>query len=110
MILKANILLANYIFSAALFLAERIERNLPGKTRLVRYGLKSHYAVCIFDQYSCILVLELGAGSALPSLLLSTRATPPISRGWPLARVAVYLTGRVSMKYSNSPKNYIDDS
>ena len=77
MILKANTLLADHIFSPALFLAERIERNLPGKARLVRYGLKSHYAVCIFDQYSCILVLELGAGSALPSLLLSTRATPP---------------------------------
>jgi len=44
------------------------------KARLVRYGL--YYAVCIFDQYICP-VLELGAGSALPSLLLSTQANPP---------------------------------
>ncbi|KDR79972.1 hypothetical protein GALMADRAFT_62054 [Galerina marginata CBS 339.88] len=54
---KANTLLADHLFSPALFLAERIERGLldvAGKT-----------------------VIELGAGSALPSLLLSTRPNPP---------------------------------
>ncbi|KAF9485102.1 hypothetical protein BDN70DRAFT_708304 [Pholiota conissans] len=54
---KANTLLADHLFSPALFLAERIERNLldfAGRT-----------------------VIELGAGSALPSLLLSTRPNPP---------------------------------
>ncbi|KAK7044843.1 hypothetical protein R3P38DRAFT_2609143 [Favolaschia claudopus] len=54
---KANTLLADHLFSPALFLAERIERGLltaPGQN-----------------------VIELGAGSALPSLLLSTLADPP---------------------------------
>ncbi|KAF4618678.1 hypothetical protein D9613_009855 [Agrocybe pediades] len=45
---KANTLLADHLFSPALFLAERIER-----------------------------VVELGSGSALPSLLLSTQPKPP---------------------------------
>ncbi|PPQ81672.1 hypothetical protein CVT25_013350 [Psilocybe cyanescens] len=54
---KANSLLADHLFSPALFLAERIERGLldiSGKT-----------------------VIELGAGSALPSLLLSTLPGSP---------------------------------
>ncbi|KAF8155565.1 hypothetical protein B0H34DRAFT_500555 [Crassisporium funariophilum] len=54
---KANTLLADHLFSPALFLAERIERGLldvEGRT-----------------------VIELGAGSALPSLLLSTLPRPP---------------------------------
>ncbi|KAF9449837.1 hypothetical protein P691DRAFT_774421 [Macrolepiota fuliginosa MF-IS2] len=54
---KANTLLADHLFSPALFLAERIERQLlaaPGST-----------------------VVELGAGTALPSLLLSTQQNPP---------------------------------
>ncbi|KAH9478567.1 Protein N-terminal and lysine N-methyltransferase EFM7 [Psilocybe cubensis] len=55
---KANSLLADHLFSPALFLAERIERgllhDLSGKT-----------------------VVELGAGTALPSLLLSIQANPP---------------------------------
>ncbi|KAF8174073.1 hypothetical protein BJ912DRAFT_1077728 [Pholiota molesta] len=54
---KANTLLADHLFSPALYLAERIERNLldvNGRT-----------------------VIELGAGSALPSLLLSTQPNPP---------------------------------
>ncbi|PPQ69679.1 hypothetical protein CVT24_001212 [Panaeolus cyanescens] len=54
---KAITLLADHLFSPGLFLAERIERGLldvKGKT-----------------------VLELGAGSALPSLLLSTIPPPP---------------------------------
>ncbi|CAA7264284.1 unnamed protein product [Cyclocybe aegerita] len=54
---KANTLLADHLFSPALFLAERIERgllDLGGAT-----------------------VIELGAGSALPSLLLSTQPNPP---------------------------------
>ncbi|TFK72471.1 hypothetical protein BDN72DRAFT_763276 [Pluteus cervinus] len=54
---QANTLLADALFSPALFLAERIERGLmsaPGLT-----------------------VLELGAGTALPSLLLSTSSPPP---------------------------------
>ncbi|KAF8965043.1 hypothetical protein BDZ97DRAFT_1813351 [Flammula alnicola] len=54
---KANTLLADHLFSPALFLAERIERNL-------------------FDA-SGRTVIELGAGSALPSLLLSMRPDPP---------------------------------
>ncbi|KAL0956915.1 hypothetical protein HGRIS_003019 [Hohenbuehelia grisea] len=54
---KANTLLADHLFSPALFLAERIERGLlaaPGQS-----------------------VVELGAGCALPSLLLATCANPP---------------------------------
>ncbi|KAJ7204840.1 hypothetical protein GGX14DRAFT_646547, partial [Mycena pura] len=56
---KANTLLADHLFSPALFLAERIERGL-----LQADGLN---------------VVELGAGSALPSLLLSTVSAPPAS-------------------------------
>ncbi|KAF9528434.1 hypothetical protein CPB83DRAFT_854613 [Crepidotus variabilis] len=54
---KANTLLADHLFSPALFLAERIDQGLldvKGKT-----------------------VLELGAGCALPSLLLTASANPP---------------------------------
>ncbi|KAJ7800389.1 hypothetical protein B0H14DRAFT_2465415, partial [Mycena olivaceomarginata] len=54
---KANTLLADHLFSPGLFLAERIERGL-----LAAHGLN---------------VIELGAGCALPSLLLSTLASPP---------------------------------
>ncbi|KAF8903337.1 hypothetical protein CPB84DRAFT_1678048 [Gymnopilus junonius] len=54
---KANTLLADHLFSPALFLAERIERGL------LNVGRKT--------------VIELGAGSALPSLLLSTQPDPP---------------------------------
>ncbi|KAF9051721.1 hypothetical protein BJ165DRAFT_1450810 [Panaeolus papilionaceus] len=55
---KAITYLADHLFSPGLYLAERIERGLldiKGKT-----------------------VLELGAGSALPSLLLSTISPPPL--------------------------------
>ncbi|KAF8162447.1 hypothetical protein K438DRAFT_1618334 [Mycena galopus ATCC 62051] len=55
--IKANTLLGDHLFSPGLFLAERIERGL-----LPAHELK---------------VIELGAGGALPSLLLSTRSTPP---------------------------------
>ncbi|KAF5334665.1 hypothetical protein D9611_011921 [Ephemerocybe angulata] len=54
---KATSLLADHLFSPSIFLAERIERGLlgcEGKT-----------------------ALELGAGAALPSLLLSTLPNPP---------------------------------
>ncbi|KJA23109.1 hypothetical protein HYPSUDRAFT_40248 [Hypholoma sublateritium FD-334 SS-4] len=54
---KANTLLADHLFSPALFLAERIELNLLGT------GSKT--------------VIELGAGCGLPSLLLSTQPDPP---------------------------------
>ncbi|KAJ7613775.1 hypothetical protein DFH06DRAFT_1274557 [Mycena polygramma] len=54
---KAITLLADQLFSPALLLAERVERGL-----LSAPGLS---------------VLELGAGCALPSLLLSTLGTPP---------------------------------
>ncbi|KAF7360183.1 hypothetical protein MVEN_00746900 [Mycena venus] len=54
---KANTLLADHLFSPGLFLAERIERG----------PLSAHK----------LNVIELGAGCALPSLLLSTVATPP---------------------------------
>ncbi|KAJ7185792.1 hypothetical protein C8R46DRAFT_937426 [Mycena filopes] len=54
---KANTLLADHLFSPGLFLAERIERGL----------LPAHN----------LNVVELGAGCALPSLLLSTLASPP---------------------------------
>ncbi|KAK0452330.1 hypothetical protein EV421DRAFT_1768355 [Armillaria borealis] len=54
---KANTLLADHLFSPSLFLAERIERALiPVQGRRV---------------------VELGAGCALPSLLMSTLAQPP---------------------------------
>ncbi|KAJ7665974.1 hypothetical protein DFH06DRAFT_1185513 [Mycena polygramma] len=54
---KANTLLADHLFSPGLFLAERIERGLLSADALS--------------------VIELGAGCALPSLLLSTVAAPP---------------------------------
>ncbi|KAJ7269635.1 hypothetical protein C8J57DRAFT_1322580 [Mycena rebaudengoi] len=54
---KANTLLADHLFSPGLFLAERIERGLISAHRLA--------------------VIELGAGCALPSLLLSTLTSPP---------------------------------
>ncbi|KAJ7108705.1 hypothetical protein C8R44DRAFT_714024 [Mycena epipterygia] len=54
---KANTLLADHLFSPGLFLAERIERGL-------------------FPTHN-MNVIELGAGCALPSLLMSTVATPP---------------------------------
>jgi len=54
---KANTLLADHLFSPGLFLAERIERGL----------LPIHNKN----------VVELGAGCALPSLLMSTLAAPP---------------------------------
>ncbi|KAJ7247932.1 hypothetical protein B0H12DRAFT_1124614 [Mycena haematopus] len=54
---KANTLLADHLFSPGLFLAERIERGL----------LRAPQSN----------VVELGAGCALPSLLLSTLPTPP---------------------------------
>ncbi|KAK0238034.1 hypothetical protein EDD85DRAFT_832713 [Armillaria nabsnona] len=54
---KANTLLADHLFSPSLFLAERIERALiPVQGRRV---------------------VELGAGCALPSLLMSALAQPP---------------------------------
>ncbi|KAF5379052.1 hypothetical protein D9615_005990 [Tricholomella constricta] len=54
---KANILLADHLFSPALYLAERIERGLLP----VRGSA----------------VIELGAGTGLPSLLMSTRPDHP---------------------------------
>ncbi|KAI0002582.1 hypothetical protein BJV74DRAFT_765432 [Russula compacta] len=54
---KANTLLADHIFSPAFLLAERIERRLI------------NLAECS--------IIELGAGTALPSLLASTLPTPP---------------------------------
>ncbi|PBK67448.1 hypothetical protein ARMSODRAFT_959032 [Armillaria solidipes] len=54
---KANTLLADHLFSPSLFLAERIERAL-----ILMQGRR---------------VVELGAGCALPSLLMSTLAQPP---------------------------------
>ncbi|KAL1746040.1 hypothetical protein HDZ31DRAFT_62600 [Schizophyllum fasciatum] len=54
---KANTLLADHLFSPALLLAELVERGeIPTEGRTV---------------------LELGAGTGLPSLLLSTRHPPP---------------------------------
>ncbi|RXW17445.1 hypothetical protein EST38_g8418 [Candolleomyces aberdarensis] len=55
---KANTLLADHLFSPSIFLAERIERGL-------------------FSQCEGKTVLELGAGAALPSLLLATVPNPP---------------------------------
>jgi len=54
---KANTLLADHLFSPALLLAERIERGL----------------IEVYDR----TVIELGAGCALPSLLMATLAEPP---------------------------------
>lgn len=54
---KANTLLADHLFSPALLLAERIERNL------VEVAGRS--------------IIELGAGCALPSLLAATLPEPP---------------------------------
>ncbi|KAJ7634619.1 hypothetical protein FB45DRAFT_909374 [Roridomyces roridus] len=54
---KANTLLADHLFSPGLFFAERIERGLLRAPHLN--------------------VIELGAGSALPSLLLSTVVPSP---------------------------------
>ncbi|KAJ7100018.1 hypothetical protein B0H15DRAFT_818392 [Mycena belliarum] len=56
---KANTLLADHLFSPGLFLAERIERGL----------LPLHKRN----------VIELGAGCALPSLLMSSLTAPPTS-------------------------------
>ncbi|KAJ7061004.1 hypothetical protein C8F01DRAFT_1141555 [Mycena amicta] len=56
---KAITLLADHLFSPGLFLAEKIER---GTIRAPRGN-----------------VIELGAGTGLPSLLLSTLPTPPVS-------------------------------
>lgn len=53
---KANTLLADHLFSPALFLAELVERE--------KIPVAGH------------TVLELGAGTGLPSLLMSTRAPP----------------------------------
>ncbi|KIY68142.1 hypothetical protein CYLTODRAFT_421903 [Cylindrobasidium torrendii FP15055 ss-10] len=54
---KANTLLADHLFSPSIFLAERIERGL------LPYAGKK--------------VIELGAGCALPSLLMSVLPNPP---------------------------------
>lgn len=54
---KANTLLADHLFSPALYLAERIERGL----------LSGHGAT----------VIELGSGSGLPSLLMATQPEHP---------------------------------
>ncbi|KNZ78300.1 Putative nicotinamide N-methyltransferase, partial [Termitomyces sp. J132] len=58
---KANTLLADHLFSPALYLAERIERGLFP----VQSGLKYFVAI------------ELGAGTGLPSLLLATTPNHP---------------------------------
>ncbi|KAG6810733.1 hypothetical protein H0H92_010563 [Tricholoma furcatifolium] len=55
---KANTLLADHLFSPALYLAERIERGL-------------------FPFHGNSTVIELGAGSGLPSLLLATTPESP---------------------------------
>ncbi|KAG6841044.1 hypothetical protein C0991_002352 [Blastosporella zonata] len=55
---KANTLLADHLFSPALYFAERIERGL-------------------FPVHSGSTVVELGAGSGLPSLLLATMPNHP---------------------------------
>ncbi|KAF7351376.1 Nicotinamide n-methyltransferase nnt1 [Mycena sanguinolenta] len=62
---KANTLLAGHLFSPGLFLAERIERGL-----LSASGSTSR------DKERST-VIELGAGCALPSLLLAILATEP---------------------------------
>ncbi|EKM76738.1 hypothetical protein AGABI1DRAFT_131032 [Agaricus bisporus var. burnettii JB137-S8] len=54
---KANTLLADHLFSPSFFFAERIERKLLSAPKCT--------------------VIELGAGAALPSLLLSTQPNPP---------------------------------
>ncbi|KAG5338498.1 hypothetical protein C0989_007270 [Termitomyces sp. Mn162] len=55
---KANTLLADHLFSPALYLAERIERGL-------------------FPVQSGSTAIELGAGTGLPSLLLATTPNHP---------------------------------
>ncbi|KAG6861405.1 hypothetical protein C0995_000534 [Termitomyces sp. Mi166 len=55
---KANTLLADHLFSPALYLAERIERGL-------------------FPAQTGSTVVELGAGTGLPSLLLATTSDHP---------------------------------
>ncbi|KAF7326019.1 hypothetical protein MKEN_00452800 [Mycena kentingensis (nom. inval.)] len=54
---KANTLLADHLFSPGLFLAEKIERGVLRASELS--------------------VVELGAGTGLPSILLSTLPIPP---------------------------------
>jgi len=74
---QANTLLADHLFSPALFLAERIERGLIPVHR--RKGWLSYLCTngYIFDLLDVFIVIELGAGCALPSLLMSTLWEPP---------------------------------
>jgi len=68
-------LLANNQFSPGLFLAELIERglvDLEGKTGTRSPSRASAYVLTLTR------VLELGAGSALPSLLSATKNSPSL--------------------------------
>jgi nicotinamide N-methyltransferase len=72
-LLKANTLLADHLFSPGLFLAERIERGLISAHRLA-----GRSTGCILSGLNNSRpVIELGAGCALPSLLMSTLTSPP---------------------------------
>jgi len=69
-------LLADRLFSPSLLLAERIERGLVPATG--SSGLVPKSDIEYGAHRFCILqVVELGAGCALPSLLMATLAEPP---------------------------------
>jgi len=71
---KANTLLADHLFSPGFFLAERIERGL-----LVVEDKTGELPVAQTEVVKAdgLLVLELGAGTGLPSLLAATITSPP---------------------------------
>jgi len=80
---KANTLLADRLFSPSLLLAERIERGLVPATGCSGLVSKSaiEYGTHLFIYFILLLffhkVVELGAGCALPSLLMATLAEHP---------------------------------
>jgi Lysine methyltransferase len=64
------------LFSPSLYLAERIERGLlsaANQTGMVIIDTLNSYLISL----TYTAVIELGAGSGLPSLLLATLSDPP---------------------------------
>lgn len=73
---EANTLLADHLFSPALFLAERIERGLIPVSH--RTGQSPFYTLISAEATMHeSTVVELGAGCALPSLLMTATSEPP---------------------------------
>ena len=72
-------MLADHLFSPALFLAERIELNLldVGRKTGSFFLLNIRSSALLIWHILLLTVIELGAGCGLPSLLLSTQPEPP---------------------------------